>query len=341
MIRRSLLLALATAGVVGNPGVPDGADALRAVRAGPAATPQPGARPLAAQEVRAAVGGDSIRVGDVVPVAVRVTIGPGERVLWPDTIPLGETAGDLENAARVRERFDTLADGRIQVTAMYSVTPWRPGETALPELPVRVVSGDERARTLAAQLPTLAVGSVLPEDTAGLELKPVKGVIGPNWSWWPLVLLLVALVAVALALWWWWRRRRRRGAGLPVAPAVAPREAALARLQAAREAGLVERGELKEFYTRIAAAIREYLAAIEPAWSEDLTTTELLARVRAFAGAGAATDLSGVLRPADQVKFARRQVDASTAHEEWERARSWVAGFEWPPQQAPSVEEAA
>lgn len=338
MIRRSLLLALAAAGVVGDPGVPDRPDALGAGRP---ATPQPGARPLAAQEVRTAAGDDSIRVGDVVPVAVRVTIEPGERVLWPDTIPLGETAGDLENAARVRERFDTLADGRIQVTAMYSVTPWRPGETALPELPVRVVSGDERARTLAAQLPTLAVGSVLPEDTAGLELKPVKGVIGPNWSWWPLVLLLVALVAVALALWWWWRRRRRRGAGLPVAPAVAPREAALARLQAAREAGLVERGELKEFYTRIAAAIREYLAAIEPAWSEDLTTTELLARVRGFAGAGAATDLSGVLRPADQVKFARRQVDARTGHEEWERARSWVAGFDWPPQEAPGVEEAA
>ena len=113
-----------------------------------------------AQDVRTAVGGDTLHVGDVVPVAVRLTVGPGERVVWPDTLPLGDREGDLENAARVRERVDTLSDGRLQVTGIYAVTPWRPGETELPELPIRVVSGDERVRTLTASLPTLDVAGL-------------------------------------------------------------------------------------------------------------------------------------------------------------------------------------
>lgn len=124
------------------------------------------------------------------------------------------------------------------------------------------------------------------------------------------------------------------------APAVPPREAALAALQEARAAGLVERGEWKEFYTRISLALREYLEAIEPGWSEDLTTTELLAQVRVAAAHDAAADLAALLRPADQVKFARRVPTAAEAIAEWEAARRWVERFR-PPAAVEPVEVAA
>ncbi|NIP80284.1 MAG: hypothetical protein GWM90_14100, partial [Gemmatimonadetes bacterium] len=62
------------------------------------------------QSVRSAVGRDTIRVGDVVPIALRITVDRDARVAWPDTLPLAGT--ELENAARVRERVDTLEDGR-------------------------------------------------------------------------------------------------------------------------------------------------------------------------------------------------------------------------------------
>lgn len=277
---------------------------------------------------RSAVLGDTIRVGDVVPVAVRVVVERGERVAWPDTLPVpGE---DLENAARVRERVDTLADGRLQVTGIYSVTPWRAGELSIPELPLPVVTGRETVRTLAVTLPSLDVLSVLPEDTAGLEPMPAKDVIGRNWSLWPFLVGLLALLALVAAI-VWWRRRARAEEPVPLAPPVPPRERVLTLLQEAREAGLVERGEMKEFYTRVSEALREYLAVIGSGWGEDLTTTELLSRFRAQAGPEEARALAQLLRPADQVKFARRDPDAATAVAEWEAARSWVGEFHWPP----------
>lgn len=293
--------------------------------------------PVGAQDVEAALGTDTARVGDVVPVAVRVTVEPGERVVWPDTLPLAGST--LENAARVREQVDTMADGRLARTGVYAVTPWRVGELELPDLEVGVVGAGETARSRRANLPSLRVASVLPADTTGLEPRPARSVLGANWDWRMILLIGLLVVLVLAALIWWLRRRSVEEEEVPVEPMVPPRERALAALQEAVDAGLLERGEVKEFYTRFSNAVRDYAAALEPVWGEDLTTTELLARFRTQVGVAEAARLREVLAPADQVKFARRVPDRATALAEWETARAWVVEFEWPP--APSVTEAA
>lgn len=289
------------------------------------------AAPTAAQQApapRTAVLGDTIRVGDVVPVAVRLTIRPDERAVWPDTLPL--STPDLENAATVRERVDTLPDGRLQVTGIYAVTPWRTGQQALPELSVPIVAGDEAPRPVRVALPPFDVVSVLPPDTAGLEPRPTRGVVGPSWALWPFVLLGLLLLTV-LGLGVWWMRRRRSAEPVATVPAATARDEALEALRAARQAGLIEREEWKELYVRVTNAVRGFTATLDPAWSEDLTTTELLARVR---GAGAeehARSLQRLLRPADHVKFARRVPGPAEAREELDLAEQWVRGAVWPP----------
>ncbi|MGK7311375.1 MAG: hypothetical protein ACN0LA_03980 [Candidatus Longimicrobiales bacterium M2_2A_002] len=299
-----------------------------------AAGPAPGV----AQEATAALGVDTARVGDVVAVGIRITTGPGERVAWPDTLPLAGSG--LENAARVTERVDTLGNGRLARTGVYSVTPWRTGALELPEVSIPVAADDDAARRVRVAGPTLTVASVLPADTAGLEPRPAKAVVGPSWAWGTILLIaLLAAAAIGALLWWWRRRRVDEAAQVHRAPLVPPRERALAALQAAREAGLVERGEMKEFYTRLSDAVRDYVAALERTWGEDLTTTELLGRFRAQVGPSEAAALRAVLAPADQVKFARREPDPETAVAEWDEARSWVLGFDWPPR--PVVTEEA
>jgi len=294
------------------------------------------ALPVTAQVPASAVVGDSIHVGDQVPVLVQITVGPDDRVIFPDTLPLG--SADLENAARVRQLADTLADGRIQVTGVYTVTPWRPGDLAVPDLPILVSGSGGDIHTVTATLPVVQVLSVLPADPALLEPMPAKGVIGPSFPWWPFALLGLVILALGALAWWW--LRRRRPATVARAPAVHPRDRALAALDEARSAGLIDRGEWKEFYTRVAYALRGYLEAVEPGWSEDLTTSELLTIVRATAGPDHSAALATLLRPADQVKFARREPDADTAMAEWAAARRWVEHFDVRRQPSP-VEEAA
>ncbi|MFO7893324.1 MAG: hypothetical protein R6U63_06315, partial [Longimicrobiales bacterium] len=250
------------------------------------------------QEAQAVLGQDTARVGDVVPVAVRVVTGPGERVAWPDTLPLA--GSPAENAAGVREQVDTVADGRVVRTGVYAVTPWRTGALELPEVAVSVVGGDESPRTVRSELPVLTVVSVLPPDTTGVEPQPARGVLGASWAWGTIVLLVVLAALLVSGLVWWWRRRRSAVTedAAPWAPAVPPRERALAALREAREAGFVERSEWKAFYTRVSEAVRAYAAALEGSWGEDLATTELLGRFWARVGAAEAATLADVLRSA-------------------------------------------
>ena len=299
-----------------------------------------GTGPLAAQEVEAVLGADTARVGDVVPVGVPITVAPGERVAWPDTLPLGRVPA--ENAARVTEQVDTLADGRVVRMGVYAVTPWRTGPLQLPDVSVQVVGAEGGVRARRAGIPSITVVSVLPADTAGVEPKPARGVRGPSWAWTPILLIAALLLVALLALLWWWRRRRTEDEpAVSLEPLIPPRERALAALQEARDSGLLERGELKEFYTRVSEAVRAYVAALNGGWGEDLTTTELLARFKAQVGFGVAVELREVLGPADQVKFARREPDRETALQEWEQAREWVRSFDWPPRPVSPEEEAA
>lgn len=278
----------------------------------------------AAQRVAAVVRPDTVRVGDVFEVVVAVEAPAGHRVLFPDTL---DAAGDVENAGRRRLDATPLPDGGERVTARYPLAAWRPGvEVELP-ITVRVEGpGGGEERVIVARLPV--VRSVLPPDTAGAEPRPPKDVLGPDRTLLPLLLAALGVVAAVAAV-GWWRRRRRGVEPLVALPAATPRDRALALLEEARDLGLVERGAFKEFYTLVAGALRGYLAAVDPRWGEEWTTTELCERVRDRMRPEAVAGLAAVLEAADLVKFAKRRPDPAEAYAEWARAKEWLEAATW------------
>src|SRR5690606_3793554 len=144
------------------------------------------------QEVRVAVTPDTIAVGDVFHAAVRVDVPPGFRVELPDTLPV---SGDLENAGRRRDLAEPLEGGGERLTFAYPLTAWRPGPIELPEIEARLVGPGESPRPLAIRLPSGVVRSVLPADTAGVQPRPLKDVLGADRLWWPILVGLVLALA--------------------------------------------------------------------------------------------------------------------------------------------------
>lgn len=273
----------------------------------------------AAQEVRVAVTPDTLTVGDVFHAAIRVDLPPGFRLQPPDSLPV---SGDIENAGRRRETSEPIEGGGERLTIAYPLTAWKPGPVELPALSIGLIGPGEEQRTLDVRWPSAVVRSVLPADTAGVQPRPLKDVLGANRVLWP---ILLALAAAAAAIYW---VRRRRPVPEPVlAPGLPPRERALAALDRARELGLLEAGEVKAFYTLVTDAVREFIEAVEPRWSRDLTTSELLALLPGEVEESARERLGDLLQAADMVKFARRRPDTAAALEEWQAARDWVAAF--------------
>jgi hypothetical protein len=287
-----------------------------------------------APTIRTAVVPDTIHVGDVITAAIRITVPAGATVTFPDslTLPL-----DLENAGDRVLKADTTPNG-IQLTATYRLAAWRPGAHMIDAVPVTV-----NGAQMNAVFDSVRIASVLPGDTTGIGMKPLKAVIGGVRVWWPWIVALLLLLALLLL--YWLSRRRDRVEVAPVVPARPARDVALERLDEARTSGVLERGDVKEFYSAVSDALRAYVAAVDPLLSADLTTSEVAGRIRARGVDPAGAELLTLMGASDLVKFARRTPRTSEAHDEWLRIRKWVADTRWPPvdesADAGSAQEAA
>lgn len=277
---------------------------------------------LPAQSVSTGISRDTVRVGDPVRVLLRIDgIPANTEVILPDSL---SAVDDVENAGRLRMRRDTMTGGRTRITAAYPVILWRPGEIALPNVPMLVRTAG-RERTMQVALPTINVVSVLPADTTNIEAKPPKDVWGANRVWWPWLLALALLVALAALAYWWYRKRRmQQPVAVPVAPMVDPRERAMQELQRIRELRLIEQGEFKQHYVLLSEVLRSFAADVEAEWSTDLTTDELAPRLKSRPDASL---LLKLLRSADTVKFARRIPSMTEARADLDDAEGWVAAF--------------
>lgn len=273
-----------------------------------------------AQQPRAAVVPQTITVGDVFHAAVRVDLPGGMRVVAPDSLVVVD---DVENAGRREVRMDTAGGGGRSAMLMYPLAAWRPGSYELQPVTLRLIDG-ARDTEVNVRLPAFEVTSVLPADTAGIDAKPAKDVLGANRLWWPILLALLIAALVAAALYVWWKRRRPAEEPVVFTPATPPLEVALAQFAALRREGLADRGEFREFYGRLTGTLRHYAAATEPRWSVDLTTSELAARLRADIGVQDALELTRILAAADMIKFARAGSARDEANRDLDAARQWV-----------------
>jgi hypothetical protein len=289
-----------------------------------AATPANGQAPGSPAAVRVAVGVHpaSVTVGDPFEVAIRVTAGEGARVLFPE-VDEGDALQALDPVRAV------ASSGAGEHTAVYRLVAWRPDTLPETTVAIGVVVGADTAR-YRVRLPLPEVESVLPAGDTVPPPRPAKAVLPleqatpASWLW---LLLLLALLAALAAAWWAWRARRRRPP-VPIRRA-SPRERALAELDAAHAGTDLQRGELRAFHSAVAQAVRHYLAELSPAWGADLTTSELLGRIRSTGSVGRpeADRLRSLLQHADRAKFAPERVAPAEAQRFWESARAWVESF--------------
>jgi hypothetical protein len=287
-----------------------------------------------AQTVRTAISRDTIRVGDPFRAVVRIDVPAGSDIVLPDSLT---PTADVENAGKVRLQRDS-ASGNLRIVASYPLTAWRPGPLPLPGLSFTVKSA-QGERAMAVELPGIDVVSVLPADTAGIEPKPPKDVLGGNRLWWPWLLALLLLLALIAAAVWWYRKRRRAQATEIVLPLIMPRERAIEELDRIAKAGLIERKEFKQYYTLVSEVLRRYMQTIQGEWSTHLTTDELKGKLAAVPETKSAL---AVLSQADMVKFARSIPDDVTAARDLERVRTFVLEYPAPvPETVPAAEGAA
>jgi Domain of unknown function (DUF4381) len=283
-------------------------DSARAAASNPATT-------SITVQAGAVVDHDTVTVGDVVRLTVRVRAPLGATVNFPTGLDSLAPVQALEPPL-VRDGSDSSVVDRV---AVYRLSAWDVGRQPI-RLGDVVVQSDDGDRQVALTLPVLFVKSVLPADSALRVPKPVRDLLAVRppipWWWWALAALALMLIGLGI---WWWRRRRRRAAG-PTGDPFADAEAAFVRIERLK---LPEAGEPGRHAALMTDVVRRYLAGRHESASLAQTTFELLGVVR-----GVPTipfdQLRRLLDDVDPVKFAAAPVTAQRARELGELAKTIV-----------------
>ena len=216
---------------------------------------------------------DTVTVGDVVRLVVRVRAPLGATINFPAAVDSLGPVQSLEPPA-VRSGADsgTAADR----TATYRLAAWDIGLQPI-KLGDVLVQTDNGERRVVLALPSIFVRSVLPADTTLRVPKPARPLLEARppvaWWWWA----LLALAALLIGLLAWWIVRRRRGLSAVPGDPYAEATAAFQRIERLR---LIESGEPGRHAALMTDVLRRYLSArLEPV-TLALTSGELQDAVR-------------------------------------------------------------
>jgi hypothetical protein len=290
MIAHALLLAL------------QGAPAVAPQSVAPQSVAPQDASPV---QMGVTVQPDTVTVGEHFIVRVRVRAPKGAEIGFP-VGPDSGVAVEAVDPRREQVSSDTTA---VERTATYRLVAWSTGaqRVVLGSFVVSAAGVDRRYEVPAI---AIVVKSVRPTDSTGKVPRAARDIVLALPLLWPWI--AGGLLLLALVLWMLRRRLRRRPAIAHAGTgALAHAKRDFARID---ELALIDAGERGRYVALHVDVLREYLAARIPDAARSLTSTELLAVLRADAPVPLPR-LVPVLAAADLIKYADRPVTANKARE--------------------------
>ncbi len=257
--------------------------------------------------VDAKIDTSSIKIGEQIRYSLEVEADSTNLVVFPE----GETFSPLEvvesfnpDTSRVEDRFKLLKE--------YSLTQFDSGQYVIPQQKILINDREYTTDSLLIEVADVEV------DTARQKMYPIKpsveipqGFRVPAWVWWLLVILALAALVFYL-----FRRRKIKEAEKELPPY----EQVMLELKELDQSPLLERREIKEYYSQLTFSVRKYLDREIYDRALESTTSELIAYLEMNKLAGklkldnkTIKNLKLILDRADLAKFANSRPDMITA----------------------------
>jgi hypothetical protein len=246
----------------------------------------------------------TIRIGEQTYLRLQLRdLKKGADVTWPEV---------KDTLSRYIEVVDpgypegVSASGDMSMVMKISITSWDTGHYVIKPLKV-IVNG----KVLYSEPFLLHVGTIEVDTTkAPLDIKPILEEPFSLSAWlsanWPFVVAALAILAILFFI--FKMRRTGRGTIIPIAaaPVEDPIDSILVRLNRMRDDKSWAQGTIKDYYVELTDKIRDYLELRYGVNAHEYTSAEIMESIR-YKGMNPAyvEQLSGLLRTADMVKFAK------------------------------------
>jgi hypothetical protein len=252
------------------------------------------------------------KVGDRVLITYRLIAPSSDRVEFePDPAAFAQPANELEYARQQPDRDRRArsgAAGTVFGEVTVAVQPFKTGEVVIPRQLARLNAAGDVVRVCTPAV-RFRVGDPFgnaPHPTPR-DLTPPEVVTAETLRWRYVMLGLdaaFALVVITVAVNSYLRARPKPEA--PPPPPIPPWILATESLEVLSKSDLLSRGQIKEYYDQLSDVVRRYIGALRGFDALEMTTLEVLSKLKRVPIAGVTTtEIAHLLTECDLVKFAR------------------------------------
>jgi BatD DUF11 like domain len=251
-----------------------------------------------------------ILLGEQIELTLRLETLQGEQsVQWPQ---LPDSLNHFEVLKRTP--LDSIVSGNnLTYTQTLTLTSFDSGHWVLPS--VSFIAGKKSVKTDSLEID---VTNVVLKGKDYNDIKEIIEVPDPGFDWkkWLPYIIGIVLVA-ALVLYWLSNRKKKPVVEKPVSRSTAYDEA-MVELKKLKGEQLPEKGEVKQFYSRLYDIYRIYLGRYSGTKLMQSTTDDLLVKMKDKLPSASFSRIAEVLRISDAVKFAKYPSSVSESATCWD-----------------------
>lgn len=249
-------------------------------------------------------------IGSQVNVTIELETVAGNVIEWPilkDTISRSIEIVSKNQPDTIRNE----KNNNLVIRQVITITSFDTGFIVLPPLTFRVKDKNNLVTELKSQAVLLEVKNVSVDISK--EIKDIKPVFTAPYTlrdflpW----LMLAAAIALLVSLAWFYLRNRKKNKPLiklPSKPQKPPHVIALEQLEELRREQVWQKGQVKEYYTRLTDILRDYFEKRYGVNAAEMTSDEILFAMKDFlTEVSSHSDLKKLLTLSDLAKFAKGQ----------------------------------
>ena len=256
------------------------------------------------QKITTSIDSSQIKIGSQFKLTIKASVNAKDKVVFPE----GKFFGALE----ILESYpvDTIKNNsQYELIKKYGLTQFDSGRYTLPNLLVKINQTAFRTDSLSILVNNVKV------DTTKQQMYDIKNIIAteeaPSSEWWKWLLLLALIVASGFASYFIIKKIQKREETAEEFFA-SPIEKAIAYLQNLDKKQLIQKGEVKEYYSEMTDIARTYIEESVNVPAMESTSSELIAALKKaisekkmFINREELNQFKVVLENADLVKFAK------------------------------------
>ena len=256
------------------------------------------------QKITTSIDSSQIKIGSQFNLTLKASVNAKDKVVFPNAKNFG--------ALEVLESYpiDTIKNNsQYELIKKYGLTQFDSGKYLIPKLIVKINQKDFQTDSLSIVVNNVKV------DTTKQQMYDIKDIIAteeePSSEWWKLLVLLALIIASGFGS-YFIIKRLQKGKVKEEEFFASPIEKAIAYLQNLDKKQLVQKGDVKEYYSEMTDIARTYIEESVHIPAMESTSSELMdslkkaiSEKKMFVNREELDKFRQVLENSDLVKFAK------------------------------------